>query len=152
MLLAEALIARADMQKQLAQVKARLAQNVKVQEGDQPAESPQVLLGQFDRVSAELTHLVQRINRTNSGTAFSAEKSLADVLADRDALKSRHTMLRSIAQEAIVTHTRFTRSEVRFTSTVDVAALQSQADDLARQHRALDSAIQAKNWSTELLN
>jgi hypothetical protein len=32
-----------------------------------------------------------------------------------------------------------------------VAALRRQIDDLARQHRELDTAIQAVNWTSNLL-
>lgn len=38
--LAEALILRADCQKRIAQLKARLLTNAKIQEGDAPAETP----------------------------------------------------------------------------------------------------------------
>ncbi|MEM8557071.1 MAG: hypothetical protein AAGG50_04525, partial [Bacteroidota bacterium] len=38
MKLAEALILRADLQKRLAQLRQRVMQNVKTQEGDAPAE------------------------------------------------------------------------------------------------------------------
>jgi hypothetical protein len=40
MKLAEALLRRADCQKCLEQLKARLLRNAKVQEGDDPAEDP----------------------------------------------------------------------------------------------------------------
>ena len=43
MKLAEALNLRADLQKRIAQLKERLANNVKVQEGDSPAEDPKAL-------------------------------------------------------------------------------------------------------------
>lgn len=40
MKLAEALLLRSDLQKQLLSLKARLAENAKVQDGDLPGESP----------------------------------------------------------------------------------------------------------------
>ena len=43
MKLAEALNQRADLQKRIAQLRERLSNNVKVQEGDQPAENPEDL-------------------------------------------------------------------------------------------------------------
>ena len=70
MKLAEALILRADCQKRIAQLKSRLLTNAKVQEGDAPAETPQELIAELERVSAELLDLIKRINRTNSATAF----------------------------------------------------------------------------------
>jgi hypothetical protein len=44
MKLAEALLRRADMQKKLASLKSRIAENVKVQDGDTPSENPNELL------------------------------------------------------------------------------------------------------------
>ena len=62
MKLAEALIERADLQRKIAQIEARMRQNVKVQEGDKPTESVDELLPQYkSRVSvlhhAALYHL-----------------------------------------------------------------------------------------------
>ena len=63
MKLAEALIRRADCQKRIAQLKGRLLTNAKVQEGDKPAETPQELIAELERVSAELFDLIKRINK-----------------------------------------------------------------------------------------
>ena len=43
MKLAEALVLRADCQRKVAQLKQRLERVMKVQEGEQPAEQPDVL-------------------------------------------------------------------------------------------------------------
>lgn len=50
MKLAEALLRRADMQKKLASLKSRIAENVKVQDGDTPSENPNELLLQANQV------------------------------------------------------------------------------------------------------
>ncbi len=49
MKIAEALALRADLQRRLEQLKQRLVKNVRVQEGDQPAESPDELQTEFER-------------------------------------------------------------------------------------------------------
>ena len=48
MKLAEALILRADIQKRIEQLKSRLADNAKVQEGEKPSEEPKALLAELD--------------------------------------------------------------------------------------------------------
>ena len=56
MKLAEALNQRADLQKRIAQLRDRLSNNVKVQEGDTPAEKPEdtkVMEGLSDRAFRE---------------------------------------------------------------------------------------------------
>jgi len=47
MKLAEALHLRADLQKRIAQLGDRLNNNARVQEGDEPAEDPAVLLAEL---------------------------------------------------------------------------------------------------------
>ena len=150
MKLAEALILRADTQKRIEQLKQRLLRNAKVQEGDKPAENPQALLAELEQATTDLTGLVQRINRTNSATEVEAGQSLSDALAVRDTLALKHGIYKNLAAEGTVTQSRYSASEVKFSSTVDVAAIQREANDLAQQHRELDTKIQAINWQVEL--
>lgn len=150
MKLAEALSLRADDQKRLEQLKQRLLRNAKVQEGESPAESPAVLLEEAERLAADLTRLIQRINATNVATPLGDGLSLADAIARRDVLRLQQSLYRDLAQAATITHDRTTKSEVKFKSTVVVADMQKRADDLARQHRELDARIQAANWQTDL--
>lgn len=62
MKLAQALILRADQQRRIEQVKARLLRNAKVQEGDRPAGDPNVLINELSQLTRELELIVQRIN------------------------------------------------------------------------------------------
>ncbi len=151
MKLAEALILRADCQKRAEQLKQRLLRNAKVQEGDKPAEDPKELAKEFERVSEELMQLIQRINRTNSATEFEPGVTLTDALATRDVIRLKHAVYQELAQAATVTQARYSKSEVKFQSVVNVAGTQKQADELAREYRELDARIQEANWRTELL-
>jgi hypothetical protein len=151
MKLAEALILRADCQKRLEQLKARIIRGAKVQEGDQPAENPQELIAELERVAGELADLVKRINRTNSTTLFRDGKTIADALAERDAMVFRRGLYSDLALAASVTQERYIRTEVKFVSTVNVGEAQKQADALAKAYRELDARIQELNWQTELV-
>ena len=153
MKLAEALILRADSQKRIAQLKSRLLTNAKVQEGDAPAETPQKLIAELGRVSAELLDLIKRINRTNSNsaTAFAGRGTISDALAERDVLALQRAAYAELAQTAAISHGRFTRSEVKYISTINVAEIQKRADELAKNYRDLDARIQELNWQTELV-
>jgi hypothetical protein len=150
MKLAEALIMRADYQKRFNQLKHRVLVNAKVQSGDQPAEEPQSLLAEMEEVSEATRRLIQQINRTNAGVVLEGNITLADALATRDILRQRQAAYRELAMAASVTQDRYSRSEVRFVSTVDVAALQQSADSVAQACRELDTRIQEANWLTEL--
>lgn len=149
MKLAEALALRADCQRRLEQLKQRILRNAKVQEGDEPAEDPSALLVEFEQLSEQLLSLIQRVNRTNAESRL-GESTLTDALARRDVLRLSQDVYRELAQAASVSQTRTTRSEVKFKSTVSVAAIQRKADDLAKESRELDAKIQEANWRIDL--
>jgi len=151
MKIAEALALRADLQKRLEQLKTRIVKNARIQEGDKPEEEPVELQAELERSAQELTVLIQRINRTNAASSFGSG-TLADALAERDILKIRYNTYRELATAAGTTQGRVTRSEVKFVSTVSVAAIQKKADDLAKQYRELDTRIQEVDWLTTLLD
>jgi hypothetical protein len=151
MKLSEALIRRADLQTRIAQLRQRLSQNAMVQEGDQPAEDPQDLLADLRRMIDELTVLIRQINRTNTRTAFGDDRTLTDALAERDTLMLERSVLSDLAKASSINMPRYSRSEVRYVSTVDVAEIQRRIDDLSRQYRELDTRIQELNWQTDLI-
>lgn len=151
MRLAQALILRADYQKRVEQLKQRLLNNAKVQEGDTPSEDPQTLLSELSRLADDLVSLIQRINQTNAQTQFEEGKTLADALARRDMLKIRHGVYRDLAEAATIKQDRYSKSEVKFQSTVNVAEIQHQADEFAKAYRDLDAQIQEANWRTDIV-
>jgi hypothetical protein len=151
MKLAEALVLRADLQKRIEQVKARLLRNAMVQDGEKPAEDPVALLTEYDAMTAELIQLIRRINVTNS-SAMVAGRSMTEALATRDVLKHQHATYRALAEAASVTQFAATRSEIRFRAAVSVSEVQQRADGIARTARELDSRIQESNWQLELLD
>ncbi len=150
MKIAEALALRADLQKRLEQLKQRLIRNARIQEGDAPAEDPLQLQSELEKLARELVLLIQRINRTNAETRFGAG-TLSDSLAERDVLKIRYHAYRELADAASTAQNRATRSEVKYVSTVSVAAIQRKADELAKEYRELDTRIQEADWLTTLL-
>ena len=151
MKLAEALILRADIQKRIEQLKSRLAYNAKVQEGERPSEEPNALLAELDALSGELERLIVQINLTNC-TAKTDGKSLTELIAKRDVLTLKAGALRAFAQVAAQKIDAYSRSEIKILSTVDVAALQKQVDELAKQIRQLDTTLQGANWQTDLID
>jgi hypothetical protein len=151
MKLAEALLLRADAQKRLAQLRQRLANNARVQEGEKPNEDPRDLLAELDRTLATFNELIKRINRTNAATMLDETRTLTDALADRDTLTQERFAISAIIEAASQPSFRLGRSEIKTVNTVDVAALQKRSDDLARRSRELDAAIQQANWNVELM-
>jgi hypothetical protein len=149
MKLAEALLLRADCQKRIAQLEQRFIRSARVQEGEQPAENPHSLMAELETATAELTGLIQRINRTNTAIEFDG-KTLADALAERDVLQTKRKVYSTLMNAAAISQDRYMRTELRYVSTVNVAELQALIDRLARDYRELDARIQATNWLTDL--
>ena len=65
MKLAEALSIRADLQKKVAQLKERIKESAKVQEGDEPCGNLEELYKELDEAVVQLEDLIYRINITN---------------------------------------------------------------------------------------
>lgn len=150
MKLAEALMERSDLKTRIEQLAARLNENAKVQEGDEPAENPAELLDEINRLYARLERLMTLVNLTNARTLSDGEP-LTALLARRDCLSGRIRQLRDFLACASANVSRGTRAEIRVVSTVNVKEYQKRADDLARDLRELDVKIQSLNWTTDLM-
>ena len=151
MKLGEALIKRADLQKKIGQLRARLGQNAKIQEGDEPAELITNLLAEYDKTSSVLEKLIKRINRTNSATSFRGG-TIIDSIVEGDSISAKIKTYRELYEAAINKPERFGRLEIKYVKCVDVAMLQNQINDLSKDLRTLDIALQECNWNTELLD
>lgn len=150
MKLAEALNLRADTAKRLSQLSERLAANAKAQEGDLPAENPDELLEELDRLTDQLEGLIRRINLTNSKTLHEG-KSLTEMIAAKDTLSLKSSILRNFLAAASAKIDRYSNKEIRIVSTVNVRELQKKSDALSEEIRKLNVKIQELNWSTDLI-
>ncbi|MFI7026134.1 DIP1984 family protein [Micromonospora sp. NPDC049900] len=154
MKLAEALALRADAARRAERLRARIVASARYQEGETPAEDAATLLAEAGEVLGELETLIRRINRTNAATLVDGG-TLTDALARRDVLRSRHSVVTSAADAAAgegQRGLRQLRSELKMIPALPVAQLRSQADDLARQLREVDTVIQRTNWEVDLLD
>ncbi|MGC5030182.1 DIP1984 family protein [Micromonospora sp. DT229] len=154
MKLAEALALRADAARRAEQLRARIVASARYQEGETPAEDAAALLTEAGEVLGELESLMRRINRTNAATPVEGG-TLTDALARRDVLRLQHRMVTSAADAAAGEGQRGfrqLRSELKMIPALPVAQLRSQADDLARQLREVDTLIQRTNWEVDLLD
>lgn len=150
MKLAEALQERADLQKRIAQLSRRLENNARVQQGEKPAEDPVELLRELDECIERLEYLIAAINRTNSVTISEGE-SLSTLIARRDCMRKKISILQDFLQEASVLTSRSYRTEIIVKSTVSVYELRKKVDLLSRDLRTLDLRIQQQNWLSDLI-
>jgi len=151
MILAEALINRGNCQKMIEILREKLVKYARIQEGEKPAEDPGEILDKLTGHFAELTSLMQRINKTNSLTAFDESRSIADVLAHRDVLKQKWNALSRTISAATDLTERYSKKEIKMLSSIDVKEYQKIADDTAKEYREIDLKIQEMNWKVELV-
>ncbi len=150
MKLAEALQERADLNRNIEQLRERLCINAIVQENEKPAEDPKALLRELDSSADRLQELMERINRTNCLTEKDG-KSITSLIAVRDSLTLRIAAYKALVREASQTGRRARQTEIKLLSTVDVKKLQAEIDKMSKELRIVDNTIQSLNWSTELL-
>ena len=150
MKLAEALSRRSALEEKIDELKTRLGNNVKVQEGDTPFEDPCELIKELDRVLGEFHRIVFRINLTNTRTVFEG-RTLTDMLAERDMLKKKTRILSDTISLLTDRGNRYSRNEIKYVATVDPAELRKIYDATSSQLRRLDLRIQAIGWEADLV-
>lgn len=149
MKLAEALSLRKDLQARIEQLKVRLLNNIKVQEGEQPTEDPQELMAELNGCLDQLEKLIFRINATNMLTVHEG-KTITQLNAERDVLKMRVDLLRNVSNSASQLNNRYSRTEIKTVATIEVKPLRKQIDKLSEALRQIDLKIQTLNFTTEL--
>ncbi len=149
MKLATALAERADLQNRLSELGGRLNRNAKVQEGEEPSESPDLLMEESDRLIRRLEELMIRINLTNSSTEYEG-RTITELLAHRDCLRMKIRLMREFLDHASSQVSRLTHTEIKIKSTVPVSEIQKKVDQMAKELRETDEKIQELNWTTQL--
>ncbi|KDA04976.1 hypothetical protein DC31_02735 [Microbacterium sp. CH12i] len=153
MKIAEALTARADLQRRIEQLRARINANARYQEGEEPSEDAATLLGEAESDLGHLRELIRRINATNARLDLGADGTMTDALAARDVLRLQHSLLSDAAVAASGANSvgmRQMRSELRQIAALNVGQLRERADAVAQKLRELDNRIQQANWTHDL--
>ncbi len=150
MKLAEALMERSDLNIKIDQLEDRIRQNVLIQEGEKANEDPQELMHQLDDATARLEYLMAKINLTNCTTSVNG-KTLTEIIAEKDAKLKQLDAYRSIARAASSNTNRARSTEIIIKTNVSVTDLRKKCDDLAKEIRLLDNALQMTNWSSDLV-
>lgn len=152
MKIAEALAERKATQTKISEINSRLQRVAIVQEGEKAAEDPNTLLTELEEVIKRLEKLINAINNTNIVSKLSTGQTITSAIAQRDVLRMKTGVIDSLINTLGNTQYFRTRgSEIKFIPTIDVTKLQKEKDILAKQYREIDTAIQAANWTFDLI-
>ena len=149
MKLAEALSVRTDLQRRISQLKSRLKDSSKIQEGDTPAEDVNDLYKELGDCLTQLEELTYRINHTNMQTVHEGE-TLTRMIARKDTLTLRISVMRDVLSH-VIENDRYGRNEIKYIRTIDVPAFRKEMDAYAKQLRELDLKLQSLNWTVDLI-
>jgi len=154
MKLAEALIERANLQRQNRGIVRHIDENVRLPEDEEPTGSVENLIKQYEANMLRLAELVRRINKTNCLTEMNGG-TITDAIARRDCLNSQIKAYNDI-YETVTSHEqhgRYGSSEIRvkYVRHLDSKKLEDRIDHLSQEFRLLDTALQGMNWTVELL-
>lgn len=150
MKLAEALQERADLNRNIEQLRKRLNSNVLVQEGERTAEEPERLKRELDASVERLAYLISRINLTNSQTKVDG-RTLTELIARKDALIMKIGVYKDIVYTGSQTSYRARNTEIKIKAAISVTDWQDEIDKMAKELRLLDNKLQENNWGTELI-
>jgi hypothetical protein len=152
MKLAEALLERKRIKEEIYALRMRAIADARVQEGDKPSEDPAELAERIMNLADRLEKITVAVNRTNMVAKLLDGRTLMEAIACRDILKLRCEVAKDLADAAAGSKEyRTMRSEIKFVPAVDVAFWRKRADGYAKAYRELDAAIQAANWSVDML-
>lgn len=150
MKLAEALNLRSSLMKQIAELKRRLEDCVRIQEGEEPVDTAEELLKELEPKIEQLYKLVYQINLTNLQIKDEG-KSITELLAERDALASRIQILNGCLNRLTENNTRFRTDDIRYIRTVDPKVFRKKYDETSSQLRQINLRIQMLGWTNDLI-
>lgn len=150
MKLAEALSRRSTIQKDLTWVRDQLSKLARVPEGSTPLESPEEMLQRMESDAAEYQELLTAINRTNLSVTDSQGRTMTAMLAERDALRARQSILSDTYQASTAKEEVYGRQELRYVPTIEVVGLRKRLESVNERLRQLNMEIQRLNWEADL--
>jgi len=150
MKLAEALSNRSSLQKDLAWIKDQFSKISRVPEGGKPSEDPEEMLSRMESRATDFEKLVAAINRANLSITDERGRSMTELLAERDALRARQSILTEAYQQATQKEDVYGRQELRYVPTMDIVALRKRVESVNTRLRELNMLIQRLNWEADL--
>lgn len=150
MKLAEALQIKKNLDIKIANIKQRLQNNARVQEGLEPAENPSDLFKELEETISLLENYTSRINITNAVTKIDG-KTLTELLSRREALKIKVDAYDKFIESGSALTDRYSNTEILVHPTLPINEVQKRRDLIAKELREIDYKIQETNFTTDLV-
>ena len=150
MKLAEALQERADLNRKIDELDRRIRQNVLVQQGEKPNEDPNSMFEELKAAVDRLETVIRQINFSNCKHRVGG-RTLTEIIARKDTLKMLYNAHRDALSAATQSTSRARGTEIKILPVVDVKALRRETDEIAKEIRMLDNALQQANWNFDLI-
>lgn len=152
LLLAEALLRKATLKKELDALEQRMGESARVPHDEEPVDDYIALLDIYHKKESELMELSLRILSTNNSAAFKDGETIAQAIIRRDSLKRTVSMYSKLLSAATGgSRGLFSSRDVKYKRVVDMDKARANMDSAAMQYRDLDVKLQQMNWNTELL-
>jgi hypothetical protein len=154
MKLAEALNEKKNLAARIGELQGRYTAAAVIEEGSEPDESAEELLQSLNAAFAQWEILTVQVNVANNRIQV-GDVTMMQALAHRDSLKSQISHFNAIAS-AIRQRNQSRRyynetgPKMVVAEGVTAKTFIKLVDDLSKELRLLDAAIQAANWSNDL--
>ena len=151
MKLAQALIERKAIKTKMEEIKKRIYQNARIQEGDVSVESPFDLMDELDIEVQKYELIICKINETNNATKIDKNLSMMEAIIQKDMLHLKYLIYQNVADKAVAKGDRYSRREIKYLPNVDILKVREKINKVSKAYRELDMKIQECNWNTELI-
>ena len=152
MLLAEALLRKSVLKKELEALEQRMSESARVPHDEEPVDDYLLLLESYRKKEGELLEMNLRILETNFNTSFEEGETISQAIIRRDSLRRLVSMYNKLLSAATGGDRRlFSSRDVKYRRIVDMDKARVNKDNTAMKYRELDVKLQQLNWNTELL-
>ena len=152
MLLAEALLRKAVLKKELEALEQRMSESARIPHDEEPVDDYLILLGIYNEKEYELREMSLKILSTNSKTVFTEGETISQAIIRRDSLKRVVSMYNKLLSAATGGgRGLFSSRDIKYKRIVNMDKVRSDMNIAAMQYRDLDVKLQQLNWNTELL-
>lgn len=152
MKLAEALIRKKYYESKINEIQTRFKNNAVISNNDIPEENPIDLLCELGEYCSKVQDLSVRIAITNSVNTDSDGRSLTQLLAAMENLKTQIDIIKNFLNKANELTTAYVNSEVKVNSSLNIRTMQLQVKELEEELLEIKIKINRLNSKTDLVS